>query len=104
MCDRAHDKSCPFCDRLKNTLKEIELNLSEANLDEEYRDDVMYFVSANLYSNRSLEGSSTEIYSTGQGPFKHHRYPGGKLSINYSRLGDEILTPKVPGNPSRLVY
>lgn len=42
MCDHAHDKSCPFCDRLKDTLKEIELNLSEANLDEEDRDDVMY--------------------------------------------------------------
>ena len=42
MCDHAHDKSCPFCDRLKDTLKEIELNLIEANLDEEDRDDVMY--------------------------------------------------------------
>ena len=32
MCDHAHDKICPFCDRLKDTLKEIELNLREANL------------------------------------------------------------------------
>ena len=73
MCDHAHDKSCPFCDRLKDTLKEIELNLREANLGEEYRDGVMYSVSASLYSNRSFEGPSTEIYSTGQGPVKHHR-------------------------------
>ena len=42
MCDHALDKSCPFRDRLKDTLKEIELNLSEANLDEEDQDDVMY--------------------------------------------------------------
>ena len=42
MSDHAHYKSCLFCDRLKDTFKKIELNLSEANLNEEDRDDVMY--------------------------------------------------------------
>ena len=41
MCDHAHDKSS-FCNLLKDTLKKVKLNLSEANLDEEDRNDVMY--------------------------------------------------------------
>ena len=41
-CDHTHDKSCPFCDRLRDTLNNIEHSLTEAQLHDEDRDDIVY--------------------------------------------------------------